>query len=426
MGRNVRDSSLETRSARSRLKTAHKPYFRLIEPGLHLGYRKLATGPGSWVARRYTGKGKYTVRNLTNAEGEMILADDFAEADGQRVLTFAEAQKMARGARSFGPYTVRSALDAYFRLKEDEGRNVKDARKRAEALIYEALGDIQCDRLSANKLRGWLSAMVKAAPRKRTKRGQPQAARFAGTDEVTKRRRRASANRVFTILRAALNHAFNDGKIASDKEWRRVKAFSDVDEARPGYLTLAEATRLMNACNPDFRQMVQAALLTGARYGQLCRLTVGDFNPDAATVQLRSQKGRTGTLKTYHATLDDEGLWLFQRLCARRPSTSLMLIKNGTAWNQSEQIRRMKDACKIANIVPPIGFHGLRHTWASHAVMNGIPLLVVAQNLGHSDTRMVERHYGHLAPSYKRDVIRANAPKFGIVSNDNVADLKAG
>jgi hypothetical protein len=69
MGRNVRDSSLETRSARSRLKTAHKPYFRLIEPGLHLGYRKLGTGPGSWVARRYTGKGKYTVLNLKNAEG---------------------------------------------------------------------------------------------------------------------------------------------------------------------------------------------------------------------------------------------------------------------------------------------------------------------------------------------------------------------
>ena len=37
--------------------------------------------------------------------------------------------------------------------------------------------------------------------------------------------------------------------------------------------------------------------------------------------------------------------------------------------------------------------------WASHAVMNGVPLIVVAKNLGHSDTRMVERHYGHLAPS---------------------------
>jgi hypothetical protein len=35
--------------------------------------------------------------------------------------------------------------------------------------------------------------------------------------------------------------------------------------------------------------------------------------------------------------------------------------------------------------------------------MNGVPLMVVAKNLGHADTRMVEKHYGHLAPSYVAD-----------------------
>ena len=45
MPRKMRDAALETRTARSRLKVAHKPYFRLIEPGLHLGYRKLAAAP---------------------------------------------------------------------------------------------------------------------------------------------------------------------------------------------------------------------------------------------------------------------------------------------------------------------------------------------------------------------------------------------
>ena len=46
--------------------------------------------------------------------------------------------------------------------------------------------------------------------------------------------------------------------------------------------------------------------------------------------------------------------------------------------------------------------------------MNGAPLLVVARALGHSSTRMVERVYGHLAPSYEADAIRAAAPQFGI------------
>ena len=43
--------------------------------------------------------------------------------------------------------------------------------------------------------------------------------------------------------------------------------------------------------------------------------------------------------------------------------------------------------------------------------MAGVPLLVVAKNLGHADTRMVEKHYGHPAPSYIADAIRA--PRFG-------------
>jgi len=51
-------------------------------------------------------------------------------------------------------------------------------------------------------------------------------------------------------------------------------------------------------------------------------------------------------------------------------------------------------ACERAKINPPITFHG--HTWASLSVMAGLPLMVVAKNLGHVDTRMVEAH--RLAP----------------------------
>ena len=46
------------------------------------------------------------------------------------------------------------------------------------------------------------------------------------------------------------------------------------------------------------------------------------------------------------------------------------------------------------------------HTWASLSVMAGMPLMVVARNLGHADTRMVEKHYCHLTPSYVADAIR--------------------
>ncbi len=85
----------------------------------------------------------------------------------------------------------------------------------------------------------------------------------------------------------------------------------------------------------------------------------------------------------------------------------------------------MADACERAKISPPIGFHGLRHTYASLAVMNGAPLLVLAKNLGHTDTRMVERHYGHLAPSYIADAIRAAVPRFGAIEETNLTPISA-
>jgi integrase len=70
---------------------------------------------------------------------------------------------------------------------------------------------------------------------------------------------------------------------------------------------------------------------------------------------------------------------------------------NGSKWQPSDQGRPMKEAAARAKIKPHISFHGLRHTWASLAAMNSVPLLVVAKNLGHKDTRMVEYHYRHLA-----------------------------
>src|SRR5262249_11539472 len=115
MARNVRDSNLATRTARGRLKIATKPFFRLIEPGLHLGYRKLASGPGTWCVRHYSGGGKYTVENIRAADGALVVADDYSDADGIRVLSFVQAQDRAKADRratdKLGPITVKQAVE---------------------------------------------------------------------------------------------------------------------------------------------------------------------------------------------------------------------------------------------------------------------------------------------------------------------------
>ncbi|WP_371737469.1 tyrosine-type recombinase/integrase [Magnetospirillum sp. UT-4] len=58
----------------------------------------------------------------------------------------------------------------------------------------------------------------------------------------------------------------------------------------------------------------------------------------------------------------------------------------------------------------------MRHTHASHLAMRGTPLVVIAAQLGHSDTRMVEKHYAHLAPSYVAETIRKGFPRLGLLT----------
>ena len=78
----------------------------------------------------------------------------------------------------------------------------------------------------------------------------------------------------------------------------------------------------------------------------------------------------------------------------------------------------------MAALDPPATFHILRHTYASSLAMKGVPMGVIAAQLGHSDTRMTERHYAHLAPSYIADTVRAALPGLGIIGETNVVTLQ--
>jgi hypothetical protein len=48
---------------------------------------------------------------------------------------------------------------------------------------------------------------------------------------------------------------------------------------------------------------------------------------------------------------------------------------------------------------------------------------VIAEQLGHAYTRMTEKHYAHLAPSYVADTIRAHFPALGLGVESSVTPL---
>jgi integrase len=199
-----------------------------------------------------------------------------------------------------------------------------------------------------------------------------------------------------------------------------VKPFREADAARVRYLSHDEARRLVNATDPGLREMIQAALLTGFRYGELAALCLEDFDSEAGTIRIRTAKSG----KPRYVVLTDDGIMLFHRLAAGKQRGALLLTRSdGCRWGKAHAQRPLNQACKAARISPSASFHVLRHTYASYLVMAGAPLQVVAANLGHADTRMTEKHYAHLAPSYVADVIRATMPRLGLIEPSTVVAL---
>ena len=191
---------------------------------------------------------------------------DAAQAKAREWLSATPADEDA----SAGPFTVAQAMDDYIAFLETHRRSATDARYRDRAFIRPKFGDIEVAALSSRRLRRWLNDLTKNPPRLRTRQGEAQKHRELDDGDEANRARRATANRTWTYLKAALNKAWRDAKVKSDAAWRRVEPFEDVEKARVQYLSRAEAKRLLNACDVDFRSMVRAALETGARLSVSC------------------------------------------------------------------------------------------------------------------------------------------------------------
>jgi integrase len=275
--------------------------------------------------------------------------------------------------------------------------------------ILPELGKVPVAKLTTRRLLDWHRGIAERPRRWRSRPGGPaKVAAFDPKDAEAVRRRRATANRVLTYLKAALNQAWRNGVTPDDSAWRRVKPFKSVDAPVIRYLSQDEITRLFNAGGGGFRDLVNAALLTGCRYGELCRLKVGDYNSDVGTLAIREAK--SGQVR--HVTLTDEAPELIERLVAGRSMGDVLFKRDdGRAWKRAEQLRPMREACRRAGITPAVGFHVLRHTHASILAMRAVPMAVIARQLGHSDTRMTEKHYAHLAPNYVADTIRVSFPR---------------
>lgn len=221
MPRTLTDAKLDTRSARGKLAKRPEPHWRSISDGLAIGYRKGAKG-GTWIARHYTveaGRRFYALG----------AADDIADADGAHVLNFGQAQaearswfaKLARHGRDAA--AVGDAIDAY----QPKLRG-SDNKARLELHVAPALSKRPIALLTASELTKWRDGLTKTvAP--------------------------ATANRIATVLRAALNQrADADDTITSRRAWEiGLAAIEGAERSRNVILRMAwYATSLPRRTRP--------------------------------------------------------------------------------------------------------------------------------------------------------------------------------
>jgi len=416
MARIPRDSRIDTREARRKLKASKRVYWRHITVGVFVGYAKGAKR-ATWIARWREGD--------SYREQRIGAADDLIDADGSVTLNYSQAvkasQALAGGQGKAAPrfygdgMSVDAALDAYLSWRVDDRPDSTANKTDKHALdrhVRPAFGARTVASLTAGELRDWLSALAKSPPTNRAPSGKRK--RRTGvnmTDPAMRRARRLSANRVWNAFRAALNHAWRDerNEIETDAAWRRVKPLDVAESDPPRMLDADEITRLLNSAKGEFRTLLHGALLTGARYGELAATRVADYLPEKSCIVIR--QGKTG--KVLVQPLTAEGEKFFESLTAGRAGSDLIFKKSdGKAWSKSDQARPMKETIERAKLAG-VSFKTTRASYGKALLLATQDIELVAKALGHSDSRITRKHYAQYLPSEVAAGVR-KMPALGI------------
>jgi integrase len=392
MARRQRSPRLQTKESRRALAVAHAPYWHEVRPLLHIGFRK-GRRANTWLLRENI-NGKQHKRRLGIADDENV------DADHITVLSFEDALKIAtsgdRPTAGLVPrYTVNAALTAYWAVRRARSPKyaIENDMTNMAAFVIPKFGETDIAELSREKLQAWRDSLVKE------------------TDDLeVKRKSQLYANRIRTTFFAALNLAYNNERITGTP-WRRVPPFRNVDRARKRSLTAAEAVKVLNACEPDFRELARGGLYTGLRLGELRALTAADFIDERVHVQ----NSKTGASRS--VPLNDEGIRFFEAAVAGKAGTDFVFLRSdGDPWSRNIYAsRRVKRACKRVGIAPT-NFQDFRRTYATLLINKKTRPEVIQKLLGHADLRMTMRTYAHLLDENVTQAVEQNLPSFGLAS----------
>lgn len=290
---------------------------------------------------------------------------DYAEALSAAMehFTVADAPK---------PYLVSQAVRDY----------CKDLRVR-KSMSAEVAARRTLDKHLAQFMRRDINTLTQA------ELGDWQADLVRGGDAETTRKSKATANHILASTKAALNLAYRRGKVAQ-RPWEFIQAYPAVDGCRDLLLTSEEVQSLLDVTTGAFHTLLKAAVLTGARLGELKNAKVQDLKDGRITL--------SGKCGPRNIPLRSDALEFFTNLVTGQPTDAPLLPSaDGRAWKMGQRSRLMEKTVRASGVDSAAVFYSIRHFWLSSAVRDGLPILAVAQYAGTS-VSMIEKHYGKFQP----------------------------
>ena len=179
----------------------------------------------------------------------------------------------------------------------------------------------------------------------------------------------------------------------------------------------------------------RALIETGARWGELTRVTWADLDAEQRALRLRAETTKSGRSRVVPLRAEFVGELLALRAVHQRvrlrlvqPGDRVFLSPDGANWaayttNARRLLRRVLERAGIARadaLGRVVDVHALRHTAASRMARNGVPLLVTQRVLGHADPKLTARVYTHLELDDLRTAVEPgrgdNGPRGTIVA----------
>lgn len=170
----------------------------------------------------------------------------------------------------------------------------------------------------------------------------------------------------------------------------------------PRFLEEAEIEKLwQNITSPVLDTYALTILRTGARPDSIknCSFDNDDVDFKNRIIWFTTYKGHNGRMHRYPVPMDKT---LYPRILARYQETggkgAVFVTANVRKLAQKAIAEsKLNDGKKNKFTI-----YGLKHCYASHLIMNGAPESAVAKLLGHTDTKMIQKHYAHLTLEYLR------------------------